>query len=681
MAPNRRYFPFGILAALGLAIIMMLPFSCTKRGVISSFSPLFNFSLTGDSLYLPMNLDGSIFEGVTLPGRKGKEHFVFNAELYNATGEKQKLHYRIYYQNESYKFTEFADSAMHYNPEAAGNFYGSWEDAADGFRSTPEIDRGESFVLTDSFLIRGNPRDEARFIGPPATHQVGDSASLAATIRGIKGSKEWLAHIASKARDLKVSLDEQITREALWVLANPPAEGKENNHWQRNPRAGKYSFLLVVCTDSALARMPDYIRDIRRKNPDSTYVNPYWYFLHGPGSAMENVWTERSHIKLQTSASFNLASGIHVPCLKHPDGLCNTHSYTNSCGDSDELFQHAQFSQLFHHLPPGWKLKNIPVLDDVTSPDYDLAKYQTWKDKYPADKRAETQVQVTRFPCTTAWYDEGKKVLCIKNPGSTTEMRKENAGVMGRIGFTYGKWRAKVKFPDQINQHNMWTGLTHAVWLLYQSEADWNLRGECKPGGFVPNNSPDPATAPRKPQFYYSEIDIEMAHESRYWPKSSYGMRPEMYQTDDPQNSRDAIISCTNWDLCCHSAPYYQIGANPYKPAPGKLYTLHRWGEFVPALTIKSPFPQDSLFGNFAYYEIDWQPERIIWRVGLDPTHMVEVGYMDRSITNIPDNQMVMVVSQEFHYADWWPLAPQSQDDIPYPVKDFVAEIEEITVE
>jgi len=57
------------------------------------------------------------------------------------------------------------------------------------------------------------------------------------------------------------------------------------------------------------------------------------------------------------------------------------------------------------------------------------------------------------------------------------------------------------------------------------------------------------------------------------------------------------------------------------------------------------------------------------------------VAYIDANYTAIPNNQMVVVVTQEWHYADWWPNTPFKQDFIPYPKKDLVGKILEIEIE
>jgi hypothetical protein len=107
---------------------------------------------------------------------------------------------------------------------------------------------------------------------------------------------------------------------------------------------------------------------------------------------------------------------------------------------------------------------------------------------------------------------------------------------------------------------------------------------------------------------------------------------------------------------------------------------LHRWSHWYKALTSKYEVPADEITGTAVFFEIDWQPERIIWRAGTHENEMKVIGYMDSGVTMIPDNQMVLVITQEFHPSEWWPTAPFRQEFIPYPGDDITGRIYEISV-
>ncbi|MEI7898409.1 MAG: hypothetical protein WCJ26_15330, partial [bacterium] len=100
------------------------------------------------------------------------------------------------------------------------------------------------------------------------------------------------------------------------------------------------------------------------------------------------------------------------------------------------------------------------------------------------------------------------------------------------------------------------------------------------------------------------------------------------------------------------------------------------------ALTEKSPERDDELFGSpYYYFQIDWQPDKIIWRIGPSKDKLRVVGYMDDKVTSIPNNQMLLIVTQEFHNTKWWVGSAYSQDNIPFPKVDYVGEIYELTIE
>ena len=57
------------------------------------------------------------------------------------------------------------------------------------------------------------------------------------------------------------------------------------------------------------------------------------------------------------------------------------------------------------------------------------------------------------------------------------------------------------------------------------------------------------------------------------------------------------------------------------------------------------------------------------------------VGYVDDKVTSIPNNQMLLIITQEFHNTKWWIGSPYSQDNTPFPKEDYVGEIYEVTIE
>ncbi|MEE0894711.1 MAG: hypothetical protein U0M28_01980, partial [Bacteroidales bacterium] len=84
---------------------------------------------------------------------------------------------------------------------------------------------------------------------------------------------------------------------------------------------------------------------------------------------------------------------------------------------------------------------------------------------------------------------------------------------------------------------------------------------------------------------------------------------------------------------------------------------------------------------DYYYYEIEWKPTEIIWRIGPNPENMQVVGYMSEKETSIPNNQMTPIVTQEFHYSKWWLPEVFEQGNVPFPKEDLVGKIYEITIE
>jgi hypothetical protein len=140
-------------------------------------------------------------------------------------------------------------------------------------------------------------------------------------------------------------------------------------------------------------------------------------------------------------------------------------------------------------------------------------------------------------------------------------------------------------------------------------------------------------------------------------------------------------VACTNWDMACWDPADFSGGCNPVVLGD-QVFWAHRWDRNYRAITTKVPAPDDELFaGPYFYFQIDWQPERIIWRIGPEKDQLRAVGYVDSRVTSIPNNQMLLIISQEFHNTRWWVGSMYSQDNIPFPKNDIIGEIYEVTIE
>ena len=557
------------------------------------------------------------------PGQSSSALFPLRFTLKDTQG--RQFRYALFHQNATYKYPDAAEDGSQH-PLAADNFYGSWGAPGEPFRLTPAITE-EGVEVTDGFRIIGDPREEERFVQD-----------------GVR------------------------------------------QRWARNPRVGEYEFLLVVLPDEALTRLPEEVRDIR-KAKDGTFTNPFWYFLHGPGSYDPSIVVHRFTEKLTVIDRPDLGAGIFVP---HLDGA-SKEAFTAQCGDSPALNNDAPFMQFIHYVDASTQFENIPLIADVLGNEFTPADHDHHQAFFPKERMIPTRPMTTNEPCRTVRSDPERHVIELRNPASTFgNERKENVGVRSRNGLMYGKHLVKCKLTRLLNDSDMWVGLTNAIWLIYQG-APGNHRRICEKDGYMANYWGGEADE-RVPQVDYAEIDFEILKTPPYCPDMSFPpLQPQAWADPMDRNawsrsSNDAsrgmiTVACTNWDMACHSPVDFNVGCHPITYS-GVEFLNHRWDHNYRAITQKSEESDAELFGGeFFWFEIDWRPTEILWRIGPDRQHMRLVGYMNDRITSIPDVQMQLIVTQEFHNTKWWPGSPYDQGYIPFPGKDYVGEIHEVIIE
>ena len=193
----------------------------------------------------------------------------------------------------------------------------------------------------------------------------------------------------------------------------------------------------------------------------------------------------------------------------------------------------------------------------------------------------------------------------------------------------------------------------------------------------------------------YSEIDFEILKTVPYCP--SWLLPPAYNNGQDRQYDVPAwnvpfpeeiladddkiTVACTNWDMACWDPVKFRDGCQTidYK---GQTFWAHRWDKNYRAITEKTPEPDDELFGSpYYYFQIDWRPTEIIWRIGPSKDKLRVVGYVNSSMTCIPNNSMLLIITQEFHNTRWWVGSQYLQENIPFPGKNIVGEIYEVTIE
>ena len=640
-------------------LICLSLFSC-KDDI--NFNPMSNFP-DEKIVALDMDLRNVVNEGIVIPSDSQCDEpgfaFTFNA--------KKGQYYKIYYQNESYKFGD-NDSLSN------ENFYGSWEDVNVGFKKVEE-----SGMVTDYLRIVGNPRDEKKYYGADLTKNNFNKESVDNVIRSIKNTPEWFASVKEKAINNGNDLDEQLYLDAIWIINDNKNRGDVNNRFKRNPRVGEYSFMLVVCDEDAMNQIPDYIQNISLTDENGAYVNPYSYFSENKNKNVNVIVSDK---RLKTRAVITPEYGVF---LDETQIKTNDYTVDNSnprCSDSEEMYSNALYKQFLSHVSQQYTLRNIPLIKDVVSDDdpYTMKEYEEARSKYDSAQLQYNYPFVTDCLGSTVKLNDDNSISLI-NPGNDDldNLQKESTGIMTRVGFTYGKFRGKIKFPVMLNEENIWNGLTYAFWLIYQDEHPWNNRRTSTAGGGYVDKNDDSENPVRRHNYHYSEIDIEIVKASRYWPDFYY-TENENIATENPMNNNEIMYCCTNWDLATREPVKFASGINkiPYK---SKTYEAMRWYDLYKALTIKSPISNEFFKEDYYYYEIEWRPDEIIWRVGPSEDKMQVVGYMNDEYTAIPNNQMLCIVTQEYHYSEWWPPIVFEQGLIPYNKSDIEGRVYEIVIE
>jgi hypothetical protein len=344
------------------------------------------------------------------------------------------------------------------------------------------------------------------------------------------------------------------------------------------------------------------------------------------------------------------------------------------------------------------RLENIPVVKDVLHEPYSKTEYRWNESFFKREELVSITPLATRYPCETVYSDPVNKKITIKNPGTEFgKWKKESVGIISRHGFTYGKWRVKCKLTELLNKDNVWNGITNAIWMIGQSgegSDKWNRRRNCNKEGYMATywGGHDDK---RVPSVAYSEIDFEILKTPPYCPDQYFppvfkNPRPNKNNVsdwnvqfpDDLNNFDDKLsVSCTNWDMACWEPKHFGVGCNPIS-YQGKTFETHRWDHWYRALSSRTLEKDDTLFASpYYYFEIEWRPTEIIWRLGPSPDLMRVVGYMNDEVTSIPNNQMLLIITQEWHNTTWWPGSPYQQQFIPFPKNDLVGEILEVTIE
>lgn len=573
------------------------------------------------------------------------------------------LYYKLFYQNETYKFEDWEELA-------GENFYGSSSATLNQFGKVAR-NTDNTFTIVDSIVIQGNPRNERKYFGrnKHALNANNDTTGLAGVSLAIKNNQEWYNSIIQKAETNAIPVDEQLKIDAQWILANSSdVEGATNNRWKRNPRMGNYSILLVITNRTGAGRTPMHLSNTSLTT-NGNFTNPYHYFKEDRNKLYA---THQVDSFVNIKADIPMANGIYVPFRRHySKAYFNPH-----VNDHDELYLKAameiQETSLHDKV-----VENVPVKAKFITGNYTKEEYNENIEKY-ANNRVHINFSNTSEPGKTFGFDSTNNSLWFKNPYYEDEYRKENVGLKTRHGLSYGKYTFKIKMANLLTKDNVWTGLTNALWLVKESDDAWNSRRICQGEGFMPFYGAGEGEQ-RVPQISYSEIDFEILKTAEVWPWTSYEDKQE--RDDPPSHDDKVMVTCTNWDMACKQPKNFGIGVQK-SYYEGKEFHPHRWNEYYNALTAKWPERDAELFsGDYYYFQIEWKPKEIIWRIGPSKDKLRVVCYMNDEITTVPNNQMIALITQEYHFAEWWPKSPYKQGNVPFPGEDLNGRLYSLEIE
>ncbi len=650
---------------------------------ITSFIALtnseFEFQPDTTTVLLQVDLENAVLGGIRIPTENqcqgGKLGFKFKVKRSNESNEQ--LFYKLYYQNASYKFDES-------NPLCNENFYGSWVDASIGFKPLPDF--SDEIEIRDSLVIQGNPRNEELYFGESPLLELIDADSVREQMKLIKSNSDWYTTIVEKAKKEGRTPEKQLRLDAEWIVKQRLVNLLHvNNYTWRNPRVGEYEFMLVVLSKTDLKKLPSHQIKLSNRDGFGGYVNPFAFFEIEHGACSHTIQRVISGRRLKVFANYQPGNGIYVPAPN--DSLPNRKFYSQTCGDSEYLYKNAHFQQYFSDIDEANPIRNTPIVEAVLSPSFTIDSYNTLRRKYSNSTNAKLgSIRNSDCACENVHSKLNGKKIELVNEGNenATSPSKENIGVQGRIGMTYGKWVAKIKFPDVLNSQQVWTGIANAFRLISQSpNSGWNQRRVCNhPLAYIPPSAKDVegSSLHRNGTIGYSRIDLEVVCASGKWPGESSATSNS--DGDKARNGDAGIMAvCSNWDLACHEPSDFFTGIKT-SLIDGLPFQHFRANDWQKQLVSKTPIEFSEFSANdYYYFEIEWLPTKIVWRIGPERDRMKVICIMDDSMTSIPNNQMLPVFAQEWQRTASWSMSPFSQEFIPCPKEDFVGKILELWVE
>ena len=189
-----------------IPVLFIILHSCKEREhfEIKDFSPISNFNVESDTLSMQMDLSDAVAKGVIIPSNNGDDnYFIIKFKIRNNGDKPKRFFYKVFYQNESYKYNEFIlDKGIgkKVNTKANENFYGSWNDSNLNFHITDLIPCDNKFYeISDSIRIVGNPRNEVKYFGGEAHNFTISEEEIQKMYEKMRNTPVWMKQMKEKS--------------------------------------------------------------------------------------------------------------------------------------------------------------------------------------------------------------------------------------------------------------------------------------------------------------------------------------------------------------------------------------------------------------------------------------------------------------------------------------------------
>lgn len=645
---------FRFLWGLLLLCIHLLS-SCKTEHSYKTLHLRLNGHVIADTTYA-LHADSVFQYGLELPNRGSGD--VLSLTLDQIELNESYSNIQVYFRNKRYANREQVGF------ERPTNYVGSAL-RSDTFIVRP-TDKGELHLALTSSPVGGK-----RFTKTPAHLTKNQLVALESKRKAIANTPEWLEAIRQKAQGRGVNLRTQLEHDArfMYTSENQMAWPAYLNTLQM----GEYEFMVVAATDHGLTQVPEELRDLKR-NGINKNLDAFNYFTQNRAIEGVAVYLVESEVAVFWNVPLN--TGIYInPEEAALQSLDTTH-FSSQCGADITHFDNALFEQFFHSKVGTVLQKNVNLVADYRELNaQDLASLKSM----PEASFIEARLSNADCPCRDIRTTE--EGLELRNPGFATTGKKvkQNIGVKSRVPTTYGRYLFEIEFPEHLSESQAWSGLTNAIWLVSDFNFD-NYRGPCFDRGYLPRVITADNRAGQTDSTIYSEIDFEIVYDRAHWPSTSY--TPEQWRAvDTTLKPGEIVVTTTNWDMGCFDPPQYSVGNYQACTVKGDTcYDFHRWDHDYQATTSKAAVQDDAILGKTYFYEIDWSPTQIVWRIGPTAQQLQTIAVLTDEYSQIPDNAMNIVITQEFHHGSWWPDAPQSQEFVPFPKNDIKGVIKSIRI-